>query len=919
MAPISLKNTTPPTATTPWDAQQEDTRPLERRINELKATQNFINPKSTVARSAKGNKDAEALFTLYQALVKLRDIADYASDSKRTDTSRNPLDVLIQKGLGEIKNYMSTTALDKLDLLYGTKATSVTSIGLGRNETKYIGQQVLKTNKTDPIPGVVGNEVFTVAITKSGETENFTINLADIAGPITLQSLTDHVNSTISAVQTTNTDGELVAKYNSRFNVETTASGGFALAVSGMVGEQVTLTAATPEPSLFLVGTSKSSGTATSGTFTRLDGLDSGDPSRGFLETISGTGVALKEVPKEDKTVDALNGRTNAVVEKIRAQVADLYEELNITKDGTTALAPNVETTASAVAVDSKGQIFVIGKTAGDMGNDVNRADSGDVYLTKYDNAGNVVWQKLLGANGTADGFGLAIDANDNVIVAGRVDGTLTGSELFKGQDSFVTKFSNTGDQLWTQQVDSFGNDGAFAVTVDSNNDIIIGGQASGVFKSGLTYNGGTDAYVAKLTGTTGKIAVASQYGSAANESVKAIAIASDGNILVAAEENGQAVIRKLDANDMSTVLWSENVGDLGGGSITGIAVEGDAIYISGSTSNSSFGAGVVTATHQGSYDGFVVKLDDGGAAVNADWTTFVGTGSGDYIQGITVSGGQVYVAGRTGGDLGAARSGTTDAFAAKIDGASGTTSWIEQIGGTGAASGATGLAFSTQGKSILTTLGLGEGDIQVRETRTVQAQTTARTGDYFYISVNGGAKVKITIREGDTFEKIANRINLASYRHVKAEATIGGSVGSRLKIGVKNGGEIQLIAGDGDRDALKSLGLEPTKIFDNAKLFGIGTDKNAPKELGGVFGFKLEDGLTASTERGAKYLLGKLNDAIAEVQRSYRSLYHDPIADLLKQQSSNTTGTVPAHLQKQLSNYSNGLNRLLAGSGTYI
>ncbi|HEY8352455.1 MAG TPA: hypothetical protein VIK87_07910, partial [Sphingomonadales bacterium] len=370
-----------------------------------------------------------------------------------------------------------------------------------------------------------------------------------------------------------------------------------------------------------------------------------------------------------------------------------------------------------------------------------------------------------------------------------------------------------------------------------------------------------------------------------------------------------------LDRDDPSNVLWSMDLGELGAGAITGIAVEGGNVYLAGYSDNAAFGQGVRNA-HSGAQDGFVLRVDDLGSSADAVWTSFIGGESGDFIQDITASGGAVYVAGRTSGSLGdQERLGITEGFAAKIDGADGSQDWIRQFAAAGH-NGATGIAFTSNGQSVLTRLGLGPGTIHVNEPRDVISQTTARAGDHFYISINGRTKQKITIEEGDTFEKIAARINRLSLSYIKAEVTFTGD-GRKLKITTKNGGEIQIFAGDGDRDALRSLGLEPTKILPNERLFVLNEDK-VEGQLGGVFALGLEKGLSVATERAAKYLQGTLGDALANIQRAYRSLFPDPLAEMLKQQAKISQGTVPAALQKQLANYEAGLNRLLAGSGGF-
>ena len=76
--------------------------------------------------------------------------------------------------------------------------------------------------------------------------------------------------------------------------------------------------------------------------------------------------------------------------------------------------------------VDSSGNIYVVGNATGNFGNQLNQGTQ-DVYLTKYDSAGNVVWQNLLGSGGSASGYGLALDpATGGVVVTGASTAALT-------------------------------------------------------------------------------------------------------------------------------------------------------------------------------------------------------------------------------------------------------------------------------------------------------------------------------------------------------------------------------------------------------------------------------------------------------------------------------------------------------------
>src|SRR5690606_5413777 len=179
---------------------------------------------------------------------------------------------------------------------------------------------------------------------------------------------------------------------------------------------------------------------------------------------------------------------------------------------------------------------------------------------------------------------------------------------------SFAAKFSNDGVELWKRQIDTIADDAAFAVTVDADDNIWLAGSVNGRLAAGATAGGGADAYVAKLDGASGSLAGVTQFGGAGSETAKAIAMASDGNLLVASEEDGRAILRKLDRDDPSNVLWSMDLGELGAGAITGIAVEGGNVYLAGYSDNAAFGQGVRNA-HSGAQDGFVLRVDDLGSS----------------------------------------------------------------------------------------------------------------------------------------------------------------------------------------------------------------------------------------------------------------------------------------------------------------
>jgi hypothetical protein len=251
--------------------------------------------------------------------------------------------------------------------------------------------------------------------------------------------------------------------------------------------------------------------------------------------------------------------------------------------------------------VDSSGNVYVVGNATGDFGSQINQG-SQDVYLTKYDSAGNVQWTQMLGSASSASGYSLTLDSSGNPIVVGSTTSDLTPTAIADGNnDTFVTKYDSSGDQDWTQQLQTLNSNQANTVTTDASGNIYIGGQVTGAIAGGQTNNGGTDGYVAKLN-SSGKIQYEQQLGTSGNDTVSATATAADGSLYVASVQNGEAIVSKYaNGNATSAPVWTQDLGSLqNGGTIGGIAVSGSQIYLSGTTTNANLTAGGTATVAKG-------------------------------------------------------------------------------------------------------------------------------------------------------------------------------------------------------------------------------------------------------------------------------------------------------------------------------
>lgn len=148
----------------------------------------------------------------------------------------------------------------------------------------------------------------------------------------------------------------------------------------------------------------------------------------------------------------------------------------------------------------SHGQIYVVGFVAGTLPGQTS-AGGDDVFVRKYDPDGNEVWTRQFGTSGndSASFRGVATDGR-GVYITGNVAGgqALPGQTSAGGRDAFVRQYSHDGDELWTLQFGTSGDDRAIAVAVGEDDVLYLGGRTSGAFP-GFTYAGGTDAFVTKI------------------------------------------------------------------------------------------------------------------------------------------------------------------------------------------------------------------------------------------------------------------------------------------------------------------------------------------------------------------------------------------------------------------------------------
>ncbi len=886
------------------DAPVADKRTLATRIADVRNQASFIQENGTSSAIA-SNKDLKTSFTLFKALDDLRTISQYASEKNTSATELASLNTQFQKGLKQIESYIGTAATNQLHFLFADKPTheksNVVSHPLASNAYTGIG---IATTSATTLTGIDPAAKFTVSlakntivngITTTAAADTATVDLSTITTPLTLDKVVSAINTAIAAVPQLSSagdvlngaDGKPLPKYIERAYVSTDSNGKKAISFTGSSSESVSLASGTAVPGAYLLNQITGTDSKTNGQLVRVDNLTGTATSSIITDNIAGIDTAATGLAQASFAANP--PKTNALLGKLAPEPTPPGNVLNTA-------------TVSATAVDSKGFVYVVGTASGKVGDEIGTT-ANDLFLTKYDSNGKALFSRVLGAGGTAQGAAISIDASDNVVVAGTTSGKSATNDIFSGNDSYVSKFSSDGKELFTTQLDSFAKDGATAVTTDAAGNIYLAGTVSGTFR-GQTSQGGQDSYLVKIDGKTGKTTATTQFGSSGSDAPSAIATLADGSVVVGGTENGNATVRKFNGADITT---ASTVSSLGSGTLTQLSVDkiSGTVVVAGTVAGDLAG---FPGAH-GNNDGFVAKLD---AALGAQSVAYVGGINSDSISGLAINGGKVYVSGTTNDVLGTAKTGISDAYLARLDFATLAQEQVTQTGTAKLATTGNALAITDSGPGVLAQLGLRSGSLANTQTTDLISQTSLRVGDSFSFKIDGGLSHQITISANETFKTLAQKINLAGYGKIKATAsdlTSGGSIDIRQQ------GEstIDLIPGKDGSDVLHKLGIAPAKLLPTDVLFSLNTQTGAHAKdqvPGGTFNLGLTENLKVDTKQNAAFVKTQIDTAIATIQRSQRSLYFDENLARAALQKS-TAGSAPAYLQAQTYGYQVALQRL--------
>lgn len=477
-----------------------------------------------------------------------------------------------------------------------------------------------------------------------------------------------------------------------------------------------------------------------------------------------------------------------------------------------------ISETPQGITRDASGNILVTGYFAGVVDFDPSAATqtlasigSNDIFLAKYNAAGNYLWAKSMGGTLSDIALGIKTDGANNIYLTGYFgstdcdfDPSASTQSLATngGNDVFIAKYDLNGNYIFATSFGSTGDDRGQSITVDGSGNIYIGGIITATVDfdpsaatATLASAGSTDGYFAKYT-SAGAYIVAGLVGGTSSDQVTGIEVDASGNMIIggyynltadfdpsAATQNITA-INSQDAffakyTNAGIYVFAKSIGGTGGDLCNDMTIDAAGnIYMAGyfSNTNADFdpSAAIVNMSNQGGTDVYFAKYDANGNYIFSK--AISGSGS-EFVNNIITDGSNnIYLTGSmpsitdfdpsTTATLSLVTNGGTDSYLAKYD-ANGNLVFAKNVGG---ASVDVGYGIATDGTGAIYFTGTFNSVVDFDLLSNVANLTASNSQDIFIAKYTECTAVTTTVN---------SQINVLCNSQSTGSSTVTASGGS--------------------------------------------------------------------------------------------------------------------------------------------
>jgi hypothetical protein len=296
----------------------------------------------------------------------------------------------------------------------------------------------------------------------------------------------------------------------------------------------------------------------------------------------------------------------------------------------------SLEEKINSVVKTLDGGMIIIGYTKSNDGDIAKSHDEIDMWLTKIDAKGTIVWSKTIGGSQNDYGSSIIATTDGNYIIAGYStsnDGDVPGNVGL--HDFFISKINEQGNKIWSKNYGFTSHDHAHKIIQTRDNGFFVVGFAEyeGILGSGGTNNNGagheighrgtlhgSGEYLGIKLDSEGNFQWFRYFGGTQNDRVNDVVEANDGGFVMAGysestnfditDNKGSYDYWVIKIHENGDLHWKHNYGGSGIDQAFGITKTDNNSYLIAGKTNSDDKD--VTKT-LGNFDAWIIHIDDHG------------------------------------------------------------------------------------------------------------------------------------------------------------------------------------------------------------------------------------------------------------------------------------------------------------------